>query len=126
MAEDCLVLIVDDDEPSVELLRLYLNVLGFQHQSAFSGQEALEIIRADPDRIGMLLLDLAMPEMNGYQVCKIIRADPELSGIPIVALTANVEAELEVKVQQAGFDDLITKPFSRDGLKAALNDHFRS
>lgn len=125
MAQDAFVLVVDDDKPSVTMLKLYLDLLGYRHESALNGPGALKIIRAEPNRVGMILLDLAMPEMNGYEVCRTIRDDPELASISVVALTANVDMELEERIKQAGFDALITKPFSRNDLEAALEKNFR-
>ena len=125
MVQDEFVLVVDDDEPSVTLMTLYLDLLGYEHQSAMSGGEALRVMRANPDRIGMVLLDLAMPKMNGYEVCETMRGDPALTDIPVVALTANVEVELEEKVYQAGFNGLITKPFTRKDLETILTNHYR-
>jgi CheY-like chemotaxis protein len=125
MAQDAFVLVVDDDEPSVTLMALYLDVLGYEHRSALSGGEALKLMRANPDRIGLVVLDLAMPQMNGYEVCETMRADPALVNIPVIALTANVEVELEEKVHKAGFNGLITKPFTRKDLESALTDHYR-
>jgi CheY-like chemotaxis protein len=90
-----------------------------------SGEEALERIQADPGSVGMVLLDLAMPAMNGYEVCRVLRRNPRLAGIPVVALTANVEGGLQEKVDEAGFNGLITKPYSRKDLQAALKAHFR-
>ena len=82
------VLVVDDDEPTNQLMERYLGSVGAKSEYAMSGVEALEMLHRNPARYSLVLLDLAMPIMNGYDVCRAIRADPELAHLPIVAFTA--------------------------------------
>ena len=102
------ILVVDDQEINRDALGAILED-EYEILYAENGQEALDILRAHTDEISMVMLDLIMPVLNGFDVLKIIRADEELSKIPVVVLTAEREAEL--KALQAGAADFITKPF---------------
>ena len=125
MSEKPYVLVVDDDRAALILMQRYLTSLGYEFQGALSGKEALEILRADPGKAGLVFLDIAMPDMNGQEVCSIIRADPELENIPIVALTAIAEPQLLGEASKAGLNGIVLKPFTRDNLEKALAEYFR-
>ena len=126
MSEKPYVLVVDDDRAALILMQRYLTSLGYEFQGALSGKEALEILRSDPSKAGLVFLDIAMPDMSGQEVCSIIRADPDLEDIPIVALTAIAEPQLLGEASKAGLDGIVLKPFTRDNLEKALAEYFRS
>jgi CheY-like chemotaxis protein len=107
------VLVVDDDEPTNRLMKRYLGSMGLESEYAISGEDALEMLRRDPDGDSLVLLDLAMPIMNGYEVCRAIRGDPTLAHLPIVAFTARAGVESQERAYEAGVDDIILKPFQR-------------
>ena len=107
MAMYPLILICDDDPVVHESLGLYLSSEGYEHQSAYDGQQALEMVESlHPD---MVVLDLMMPRMSGIDVCRTIR---QTSSIPIIMLTAKGEEIDRILGLELGADDYIVKPFS--------------
>jgi len=102
------ILVVDDQEISRDALGAILED-EYTILYAENGQEALEILKARTEDISVVMLDLIMPVMNGFEVLKVIRADEEMKKIPVVVLTAERDAEL--KALQAGAADYIAKPF---------------
>lgn len=121
-----MILVVDDDEPSARLLGRYLESLGQSSRMVTSGAEALETLRDEPDAFAMVLLDLAMPGMSGYDVCRAIRADETLAPLPIIAITATVDADYLEEASDVGIDRVLTKPYSREELEAILTDFLGS
>ncbi len=106
-----LVLVVDDQELNRDILGVILED-NFEVIYAENGQEAMEQIRERAEELSLILLDLMMPVMNGFQVLEQVGADEELKKIPIIVLTAEKEAEL--RALQMGAADFITKPFEVD------------
>ena len=102
------VLVVDDQEINRDVLEA---ILEEQYEILFAenGREALEMIRAHQEELSVIMLDLMMPVMNGFEVLQKLREDEELQKIPVIVLTAEREAEL--RALQAGAADFITKPF---------------
>ena len=104
------ILIVDDEEDVLELLRFNLDKNGYAVQSANSGENALSAIKTKlPD---LILLDLMLPGIDGLQVCKKLKSDPKTENIPIIMLTAKGEESDIVTGLELGADDYVTKPFS--------------
>ena len=102
------VLVVDDVPPNVKLLEAKLTSEYFDVLTAYSGPEALEVIaREHPD---IVLLDVMMPGMDGFEVCKRIKADPSTAHIPVVMVTALDQPSDRVTGLEAGADDFLTKP----------------
>ena len=109
------VLIVEDDKNIADLLRLYLEKDGYQVTVAGDGGEGLEKFRANqPD---LVLLDVMMPVMDGWQVCRAIRAE---SQVPVIMLTAKSETDDKVMGLKTGADDYITKPFEMKEVLARI------
>jgi DNA-binding response OmpR family regulator len=108
------VLIADDDPPSAELLELYLADSGYTTQTAADGEEALRKVEAwRPD---VILLDVMMPKISGFEVCKRLRSAPATSGTAVLMITAlDQKADVERAVD-AGTDDFITKPINKTDL----------
>ena len=104
------ILIVDDEEHIRELLRYNLKKNSYKCITAKNGLEALEIAKYHRPRL--VLLDLILPEMNGYEVCTAIRKDYEISSMPIIILSAKDEESNKLLGLKLGADDYITKPFS--------------
>lgn len=102
------VLVVDDLEPNVKLLEAKLRAEYFDVLSAYSGKEAVE--RALKDQPDIILLDVMMPGMDGFEACRIIKAAPETAHIPIVMVTALDQQADRVAGLKAGADDFLTKP----------------
>jgi CheY-like chemotaxis protein len=113
------ILVVDDEVDSTTLMSLILRKLGFNVVTASSGREALaKAVETVPD---LILLDVMMPEMDGYEVCRQVRADPLLNPIPIVFLTAKNEVDDRIMGFQAGGDDYLIKPIHQGELAVRVN-----
>ncbi len=107
------ILIVDDMEDNICLLSMLLESEGYQVDSATSGEEALVKIEADPPNL--VLLDVMMPGVNGFQVIEQIRKKPQLAKLPIVLLTAHAEVDF-AKGIMVGADGFFRKPIDLDAL----------
>jgi signal transduction histidine kinase len=117
------VLIVDDNEANVRLLEVYLRAVGYMTEKAFDGEQALEKIHAtNPD---LVLLDVMMPKMDGYEVCRRLRADETTSVIPVIMITALKETEDRVRGLDCGADDFLSKPFDKSELLARVRNLLR-
>src|SRR3972149_5728820 len=104
------ILIVDDLDSNRALLKTFLHPMGFDAIEAENGKEALQyLVDEKPD---IILLDLKMPEMDGFEVCKIIKSNPETKFIPIVVITSLSDEESHLKALEAGADDFLIKPFN--------------
>nr|MBC7245483.1 response regulator transcription factor [Chloroflexota bacterium] len=104
------ILVVDDDPQIVRLLRAYLEKEGFQVFVAYDGNMALHIIRSE--RPDLVLLDLMLPNRDGWGVTRVVRGDANLAAIPIIMLTARVEDGDKILGLELGADDYVTKPFN--------------
>jgi DNA-binding response OmpR family regulator len=112
------VLLIEDEEPLRLVLRDLLEREGYVVAEAADGVAALEAVdRHAPD---VIVLDLNLPRLDGYQVLSHLRARPVTSGIPVLVLTARGDEDSEVKVFENGADDFITKPFRPRALSARL------
>ena len=104
------ILVVDDDKQIVRLVQSYLEQAGYRVLTAGNGETALHVIRHDdPD---LLVLDLMLPDLDGWEITRIIRSDPALASLPIVMLTARVEDTDKIVGLELGADDYIAKPFN--------------
>ncbi|MGC8874663.1 MAG: response regulator transcription factor [Chloroflexia bacterium] len=104
------ILVVDDDREIVRLLSAYLQQNGFQVLTAYDGERALQILRREhPD---LVVLDLMLPDRDGWDVTRIVRSDPSLASTPIIMLTARVEDHDKIVGLELGADDYVTKPFN--------------
>ena len=104
------VLVVEDEEDIQELIEYNLAREGYKVSSAFTGEDAVEMARRQaPD---LVVLDLMLPGMDGFEVCKALRSDPKTAHVPVVMLTAKGEEVDVVTGLELGADDYITKPFS--------------
>jgi diguanylate cyclase (GGDEF)-like protein len=117
------ILIVDDHEDNVELLRARLEHRGFICTTARDGVEALAAVEAEPP--DLLLLDLMMPRMDGFEVARRIKRNPNLPFIPIIVQTALDDVEHKVEGLDAGADDYITKPINFAELEARVRSMLR-
>ena len=113
------LLIADDEEDIVNLLRDYFEINGYEVLTALNGEETLTEVQKNPD---LILLDINMPDIDGFEVCKRIRS---FVSCPILFLTAKVEEADKIMGFSAGGDDYIVKPFSIDELGARVSAHLR-
>ncbi len=104
------ILVVDDEEHILELLKFNLETNGYKVLCADNGIDALKIARQEVPQL--VLLDLMLPKMDGYDVCKEIRKDNSISNMPIIMLTAKGEEFDKILGLELGADDYLTKPFS--------------
>ena len=104
------VLVVDDDPAIVRALRSYLEQAGLEILTASDGNSAMRVLRHEKPEL--LILDLMLPDRDGWDITRTIRADPTLATIPIIMLTARVEDTDKIIGLELGADDYITKPFN--------------
>jgi two-component system alkaline phosphatase synthesis response regulator PhoP len=117
------VLVVDDEEPILELLKYNLEKNGYEVQTASDGQMALSVAKKfHPD---LVLLDIMMPKMDGVEACRHLKAMPELANTFIVFLTARAEEYSEVAAFDVGADDYILKPIKPRALMSRIGAFFR-
>ncbi|MEN3354381.1 MAG: adenylate cyclase [Betaproteobacteria bacterium] len=116
------ILVVDDVPQNVKLLADVLAAKGYEVVTAACGTEALERIRSE--RPDLVLLDIMMPDMTGYEVCQAVRADPAIGVLPVVLVTALDPSE-RIKGLQAGADDFLTKPINQPELIARVRSLLR-
>jgi class 3 adenylate cyclase len=109
---------VDDDALNREMLGRRLSRLGYEIDYAANGRLALEVLRDKP--FDVVLLDILMPELNGFQTLEFIKADPQLHDLPVIMLTALDEVDSMVRAIEAGAEDCVPKPFNPVILNARL------
>lgn len=115
------ILVVDDSVENLQVLSALLRDK-YKVKVAKNGAKALEILEIDPS-IDLILLDIMMPDVDGYEVCKQIKANPSTAKIPVIFLTALNESSDETKGFRAGGADFITKPFNADVVMARIRTH---
>src|SRR5262249_5021603 len=113
------VLLVDDDARNIFALSSALERRGMKVLTATTGSEAISLVNATPD-LAIVLMDIMMPEMDGYQTIKVIRENPAFRRLPIVALTAKAMKGDREKCLEAGASDYLAKPVNTEQLLSAL------
>jgi len=116
--KDLRVLIVDDEEINIELASIYLETEGYTITTASGAQEALEKI--SKESIALILLDINMPQVDGFKLCQMLKSEKKTEDIPIIFLTAQHDIEYITKAFEIGGADYITKPFNALELKARV------
>ncbi len=114
------VLLVDDDARNIFALSSLLERRGMHVLTATTGREAIELVRTEHDKISLVLMDIMMPEMDGYQTMQVIRGDPTHRRLPIIALTAKAMKGDREKCLEAGASDYLAKPVNTEQLLSAL------
>ena len=117
---ECTVLIVDDTETNVDIL---VDTLGEDYDIAVAmdGESALEAVEEElPD---LILLDIMMPDMDGFEVCKRLKDNPETADIPVIFLSALTEADEKQKGLKLGAVDFLTKPFNPSVIQDKVKQH---
>lgn len=104
------ILVVDDDHDIVRLVRSYLEKAGYEILTAYDGESALRVLRSE--RPQLLILDLMLPDRDGWDVARLVRADSNIAATPIIMLTARIEDNDKIVGLEIGADDYITKPFN--------------
>ncbi len=117
------ILVIDDDEINVKLISLILMKNNFQVFTALSGESGYALaLSCNPD---LILLDIMMPDIDGYEVCKILKENKSTSDIPVIFLTASNDPDSMIRGFESGAVDYVTKPFSRNELLARVNAHLK-
>jgi two-component system cell cycle response regulator len=105
------IMVVDDDPDTVSILARHLQREGFAAIEAFSGVECLRLIQEN--RVDVILLDLMMPEMDGFKVCRALKENPETAEIPIIMITARDDLDARAEGMRLGVSDFLAKPVFR-------------
>ncbi|MFA5191704.1 MAG: hybrid sensor histidine kinase/response regulator [Verrucomicrobiia bacterium] len=117
------ILVVDDTPENLQLLNGMLKSHGYKARPVPSGEMALRAAKSDPPDI--ILLDINMPEMNGYEVCRHLKSDPALAAIPVIFISALNETMDKVKAFGLGGVDYVTKPFQFEEIHARVETHLK-
>ncbi len=112
MSQNSTILLVDDNQNNLDILKCYLKPLNYNVCAVTSGEKALKVI--DKTNVDLILLDIIMPEIDGYQICKTLKETPRYAHIPIIFVTAKVEPEDLRKGLSLGAIDYIAKPLNED------------
>ncbi|MFA5847677.1 MAG: diguanylate cyclase [Thermodesulfovibrionales bacterium] len=123
MKEKPVILVVDDQPKNIELLEAHLLPKGYEILKAEDGEEAMKMI--GENSVDLVLLDIMMPKMDGFEVCRRIKGDERLRNIPVIMITALKEFEDWVKAIEAGCDEFISKPFDRHELTVRVKSLLR-
>ncbi len=116
------IMVVDDEPHIVDMMETYLGIKGYEVRGAYSGQSGLVLVQADkPDA---LLLDLMMPDIEGYEVCAELRKLPEFAKLPILIVSARTDPASKRRAEDAGADAYFTKPVNMAQLVATLETLF--
>ncbi len=127
------ILLVDDDESAIDMLRVFLQAQRYRTIAAHSGQEALAIIEQETERssgwqptsIDVILLDIMMPGIDGFKVCQRVKGDPALCHIPVIMVTALDSSRDKITAISFGADGYITKPFLSEELIGTVKTSLR-
>lgn len=117
------VLIIDDDNRNIYALRMVLKAKGFECMTATDAQAGLRLLTEQPD-IGVVLMDMMMPEMDGYEAIARLRENPSLDHIPVIAVTAQAMVGDREKCLAAGAAAYVAKPIDQDVLLDLLKNEF--
>jgi len=126
MSNNCLTLIVDNESDAAELLAMQLKYLGVESVKLYSGSDTLAYLSETSDNIQLIFLDLAMPKPDGYETCRQIRRDAGMVDVPIIAVTAMTGSSVESEVYEAGFTDIMWKPYKPGKLSQLLEMYWPS
>ncbi len=115
------ILVIEDQEDNRRILRDLLTSAGYEMLEALTGEEG--VISAETHRPDLILMDIQLPGLDGYEATRRIKANPALRQIPIIAVTSYALSGDEVKAREAGCDDYVTKPFSPRALLAKIREY---
>ena len=115
------ILVIDDVEDNRRILRDLLTASGYALIEAVTGEEG--VAAAEREKPDLILMDIQLPGLDGYEATRRIKADPTLRRIPLIAVTSYALSGDDVKAYEAGCDDYVTKPFSPRALLAKVREH---
>ena len=114
------ILVIDDEPELVKAIEIRLKTSGYEVEAAYDGQSGID--KAKEVKPDLILLDIIMPRMDGYEVTKELIADPETEQIPIIVFTASQQRDLEARCRELGITDFIKKPFETSDLLNMVNE----
>lgn len=114
------LMIVDDEPDSAEVVQLLLDPASISTTIVYDAYEALNRLQAEPNEYSGLIIDLALPGMDGFELLNELRASPITAALPLIAITAYHTPELKVRALQAGFNAYFPKPLNTSGFLGAL------
>ncbi|WP_207532902.1 response regulator [Desertivirga arenae] len=117
------ILIIDDDPRNIFALKAVLKAKGFTCLTATTAEDGLELLNEHGDEIGIILMDMMMPDMDGYEAIAVIRQRDTISQVPIVAVTAQAMVGDREKCLEAGANAYISKPVNVDSLMGIIDDY---
>ena len=117
------LLIVDDDRTLVSLLSQMVGFSGHTSIGAYGGQQALDLVASQP--IDLMLLDLMMPDIDGFETLRRLRKMPQGEDLPVVVVTAMPDPDIDQRVERAGGNACLRKPVNFDTLEGAIQAHLR-
>jgi len=123
MNEEVSILVVDDNQENLKVISSFLKEKKYRIALATDGNGAFKVL--ENNKIDLILLDIMMPGMDGFEVCRILKEKPETSDIPVIFLTARTETDDIIRGFQIGGVDYITKPFKKEELYARVNNHIQ-
>ncbi len=115
------ILVIEDQEDNRRILRDLLTSASYEMIEALTGEEG--VVSAETHRPDLILMDIQLPGLDGYEATRRIKANPALCQIPIIAVTSYALSGDEVKAREAGCDDYVTKPFSPRALLAKIREY---
>lgn len=115
------ILVIEDQEDNRAILRDLLSAAGYTYLEAVDGTAG--VAAAEVERPDLILMDIQLPELDGYDATRRIKANPALADIPIIAVTSYALSGDEAKARSAGCDDYVTKPYSPRALLAKVREH---
>ena len=118
MSQTPLILVVDDDAASCDIAARLLERQGYRTRRAGSGRECLHIV--EQERVDLILLDVMMPNMDGFEVCEALRALPGGRGVPVILLTARDDLDTRLEGMYQGVSEFLTKPINTHELYARV------
>jgi len=113
------ILVIEDSPLVQKLLAVCLRELGRDIEAALDGPSGLEAVCSRPP--ALLILDIGLPGMDGWEVLRRMRQDPECRGVPVLVLTAHAQEEYRLEADRRGADAFMTKPFEPEALRAAIS-----
>ena len=117
------ILVVDDEDDTIELARMVLEFEGYKVFSASNGENAIKFLKINDEKPDLILLDVLMPKLDGLEVCRWVKKHDSLKTIPILLFTAKVGNKDRIAGEEAGADAYINKPFSADDLLSLIKSH---
>jgi DNA-binding response OmpR family regulator len=119
-----MVLVADDERDMVETLKFSLETHGYRCLEAYDGQDALD--KARTERPDLIILDVMMPKINGFQVSRLLKFDKKYKHIPIIMLTARTQEKDRLIGDETGADKYLTKPFEMDELISSVDGFLKT